>query len=118
MIKAKKQKNLVSLTLLGWLFIPCWAIFVSVTTHANFITQALGGLATENSTLITTLILLIPSALVAIPMTYHPRFSSYLKEEDAKTSSWIARAIISLFMTTVILFFVWYMFIVLSFIFY
>lgn len=119
MIKAKKQKNLMSLTLLGWLLIPCWVIFVSVTTHTNFITQALGGLTAENSTLMTALILLAPSALVAVPMTYHSRFSNYFfRKEDAETSSWIARATISLFMTTVILFFVWYMFIVLSFIFY
>lgn len=115
MVKTKELKKSVSPTLLGWLFIPCWVFFVYVITRTDFSMRVLQNLTAEGSTLAVVLSLLIPIALVTIPITYRPNFGRYLFRNEAKRApSRAARGVLSLLATIFILLATWYIFIRIS----
>ena len=96
----------------GWILAVLWflSIFFIVQDGDPF-----GSLDADSANRNITLLLLVPIAVLSMPLAYNIDFSLYMTKRAASKISRLERVLFSLFLTAVILMVSWYVFIILSF---
>lgn len=110
-VPPKTEKTYLSLRLL---FVIIWFVLVMLLTSSNLFYALLRQSSTDVNNLITSIILLVPIAIVIFPMMYRLG-DFYSISEKRKHISTLSRNMLSIFGTIILLGVILYLFTIISF---